>query len=694
MKGGIVESHKKIRRLASHVVDLIKAGEVIERPASVVKELFENAVDALADEVSVELLDGGRELIKVIDNGTGIPSSEISLALERHATSKLVVAEDLDSIASFGFRGEALASLAAVGRLTLRSRPPDQELGVEVEHDGQSETSRSEVAMNPGTTVALRELFASVPARRKFLKSSATEQAHVLDYLSSISLAYPAVGISLRHNGKVVFQVKKAQSLSDRLAQIYSDSKKEMVPFLFERGRVRIEGFAGKPQFARPSARIFVTFVNGRIVKDRFLRGGVLQAYSGLTIKGLSNSCVLYVSLDPAQVDVNAHPAKTEVRFWDPPVMQDFVTIALQGALKDAAAESLRQKTIAEDYGYSTRETPSAKPAAASKSHGLMSLSPARGAPSKSDSDGRMSLVTARDVAPALGSQKSGCELSHHEPRVATSQSASVARSGASFEPAQSVSLQANSIFEISGELQSGSVRQAPNRNNETLIKETQNDFSFGTYLGQFLNCYLIFQRSSDLLLVDQHAFHERILYEDLVVRNEPPVVQDLIAPILVPLTGSLCSMLRDHSAAFQKLGFEVEVLSSNEAALHGYPSFLNPSRAGALFEEVLARAISLSGLSQEDHHPIFEKARRCSGEFESLSPMERSMDSASAFHLIFATMACHGAVRSGDELSETQVRYLVRRSQGVDFFAHCPHGRPVTKVWNRREVEQWFQRI
>jgi DNA mismatch repair protein MutL len=650
-----MEAIKKIKRLPTHVVDLIKAGEVIERPASVVKELFENSVDALSDDIVVELIDGGKELIRVIDNGTGIVRQDLALALERHATSKLDTVEDLDSLSSFGFRGEALASLAAVGRFSIRTKTESDALGVEWDIRGLEETVKQEVVMNRGTTVTLKEIFGAVPARRKFLKATATELAHVQDYLSSISLAYPGVSVTLKHNGRVVFQLKKTAILMDRLVQIYSDAATEMMPFSYERGKIRIEGFAGKPEFARSSARLFVTFVNGRIVKDRFLRGGVLQAYSGLTIKGLSSSCVLYVSLDPSQVDVNAHPAKTEVRFWDPPVMQDLVTIALQSALKAAASQKMMGNL---DLVQSPLPPVS------------------RSAPPEHR--------TAASNKPSVDRMVIGRNENYPQNTLRATTSFSSLLPKTSFD--SNLGRQNDLGVEFPKQQQAEKVR---------LFENSEMDmFGGGKYLGQFLNCYLIFERGTELLIVDQHAFHERILYEEIVVKKSPVAIQDMITPILIPVTGVIGSLVNGKIQEFKNLGFATEVLQQNEIALHSFPAFLSPSRVGEVFEEILARVIALEGVGQEDHHPLFEKAKRCQGEFESLSPMERNLEASSVFHILYATLACHSAVRSGDPLAENQVKLLLRQSQGVDFFAHCPHGRPVSKVWAKKEVEQWFLRI
>jgi DNA mismatch repair protein MutL len=651
-----------IRRLPSHVVDLIKAGEVIERPGSIVKELFENAVDAGATEVTVELLDGGRALVRIVDNGCGIRPEEISLALERHATSKLTLPEDLLEMTTFGFRGEALASIAAVGRLTLRSRVANEALAREVDAESGVLSELRSVAAPVGTSITLKDLFSSLPARRKFLKSTATEFSHVQDYLLAMALAYPRVGLRLVHNGREVFRLPAAPDLSTRFAALHKDEAAAFVPFRYERGSFRVEGLAGLPETARPLPRLFLTFVNGRLVKDKVVRGGVLAAYGGLVLKGLLPSAVVFVTMDPARVDVNAHPAKTEVRFEDPLVVEDLVTVGIQEALKKRISSSM----LGARSTFETHVTPTRS--------GATSVSPGA-AP-------RFAKTDEPHSAPRTASARVPFSASAFAPSLERDGGAPAPR----LETDRSPAVFASRLLETEARAQPKEF---------TAVRG-----AFGTdchYLGQYANCYLMFQSDGDLLIVDQHAFHERVLYEDLSrAATEAGTLprQEMLSPLLVPVPRSVVGLVAEAAPAFLKLGFSVEALDSTQIAVHAYPAFLPVSRAAQVFEEVLARVVALSDLPGAEVHPLLLRASSVRGEFASLGAHERSLEAASVFHLLHSTMACHAAVRAGDPLNEELVRRLLLRSQDVDFFAHCPHGRPVYRRLKEKEVAEWFLRI
>lgn len=643
------ESSGGIRRLPSHVVDMIKAGEVIERPVSIVKELFENAVDAGASDVTVELLDGGRALVRIVDNGSGIRPEEIPLALERHATSKLTSPDDLLEMSTFGFRGEALASIAAVGRLSLRSRVAEEELAREVDVEAGVLSEMRPVAAPVGTSITLKDLFSTLPARRKFLKSTATEFSHVQDYLLAMALAYPRVGMRLVHNGRDVFRLPAAPDLATRFSALYKEEARAFVPFRCERGSFRVEGLAGLPELARPLPRLFLTFVNGRLVKDKVVRSGALAAYGGLVLKGLLPSVVVFVTMDPARVDVNAHPAKTEIRFEDPLVVEDLVTVGIQEALKKRISSAMQ--------GASVAAVPVPPPVVRSGATSFV-------APAVPTAPRRESF-SAASVAPVA-------PVALPEARSPNSD-----RSPAVF---------ASSLLETEA--------QTPAPSGKVLRG------AFGAdcrYLGQFAQCYLLFQSDGDLLVVDQHAFHERVLYEELsraARQSNSLPKQEMLSPLLVPVPRSVAGVVAEASAAFEKLGFAVEALGESQIAVHSFPAFLPVSRAAEVFEEVLARVVSLSDLPEAEVHPLLLRASSVRGEFASLGIHERSLEAESVFHMMHATMACHAAVRAGDPLNEELVRRLVLRSSDVDFFAHCPHGRPVYRRLKEKEVAEWFLRI
>lgn len=659
-----------VQKLPDHVINQIKAGEVVERPASVVKELLENSIDAQAQEIEIELLDGGRQLIRILDDGCGMAADDARMSLERHATSKLSSFEDLNELATFGFRGEALPSIASVSDFTLRTRRSEDAIGVEINvREGQAQEVKP-CGMSAGTEILVRDLFVHVPARRKFLRATGTELGHILEIVQSMALAYYRVGLRLSHNGREVLNFPPAQSLGDRFRALLGSEEGEFVPVQYEKGSFRLEGFVQKPDLARPVPRHFMTFVNGRLVKDRIVRNGVLSGYTGLVMKGLVPSCVLFVTLDPALVDVNAHPNKTEIRFTDPALVQDLVTIGLQS--------DLRRKTQNQMLStLPTRET-------------IVRVSPEvrselRSAPLETPLERRMELSpsgfssTSSTFNPALSpSMPSSFSTSRQPPAVAPRSSNPLTRQQAGFDFADKASA--------------------------TLIPAMDNSpaasahpLSRAAYLGQFKNCYLLFEASDDLLVVDQHAFHERILFEELCLQIEGETGlarQSLLAPLMVPVPPSIAEVLRDEEKTLLHLGFEIEVLAQKSVALHSLPTQVEAQKAAQLFDEIVARLLAVKGFVQSDAHPLVQQARKLSQEWLDAGVRPANLNRSEIFHLHLATVACHTAVRSGDPMNPEMVRRLLMRGTEVDFFAHCPHGRPVWRRWTEKDVAQWFARV
>jgi len=669
-----------IHKLPEHVINQIKAGEVVERPVSVVKELLENSLDAHATEIEIELIDGGRQLIRIIDNGCGMSSSDALMALERHATSKLVRADDLLSLSTFGFRGEALPSVAAVSDFTLRTRRSDDSAGVEIQVRKGERSEPRPCGMPPGTDITVRDLFESIPARRKFLRSTATEFGHIQELLQSMALAYFKVGLRLSHNGREVFRVLPAETLAERFQAVMGSEATEYVSVSYEKGAFRLEGYVQKPDSARPVPRYFITFVNGRLVKDRIVRNGVLSGYTGLVMKGLVPACVLFVSVDPQILDVNAHPNKTEIRFTDPALVQDLVTIALQADLrKTTQSEMLSTLPTAEtivrvpsDFRrgeWSTAELrqESAIARRSEPSGGQQNFQPTV----PRDAPARVTVPSTLRQPASLFSQKPEqfSEKSLDSKFTLASQSASIVES----RPAQS------------------------SRGSENL--SASNDaLSNASFLGQFKNCYLLFQAEDDLLVVDQHAFHERILFEELAFQIEGEhglARQSLLAPLMIPVPPAAAEVLKEEEEALRRLGFEIEVLHSGRSvALHALPTQVDIGQASELFDDVVARILAVRGFQAADAHPLIRKAHRLSQEWLDAGVRPANLTRREIFHLHLATVACHSAVRSGDPLNPELVRRLLQRGQGVDFFAHCPHGRPVWRRWTAHDVAQWFSRV
>ncbi len=648
-----------IQKLSSIVIDRIKAGEVVDRPVSIVKELVENAIDAGSTLVEVELLDGGKSSIRVKDNGSGLAPDDVRLAFERHATSKLKVVEDLEAIASFGFRGEALPSIASVSRCVMRSRELSASVGFERILTFGEHPEEREVAMAVGTEIVVTDLFSVVPARLKFLKATATELSHTIDFLTAMALAYANVGFVLSHNGREVFRYSAAANWENRLHDVLGTDASEFFAVNFDRGSFAVRGFAGRPEAARSVPRHFVTFVNGRNVRDKVIRAGVLQAYSGLILKGMLPSCVLFVTVDPKWVDVNAHPAKTEVRFHDASVIQELIAIGLQDAVKEAMATETRHK----------------RPE-------------------------NLNLKNAVEAA-KIQDKMAVIEKYQHRPSSLPASSVTLAKTTPNkifAAPNRSVqSIQSKkSIFENADEpsviAQSKPFIPIPN----VLFKsEARGPFSDSNYLGQFDNCYLVLEVQGDMFVIDQHAFHERILYEEFTLAFEKSGVaqQELLAPVLVKLPRGVAGLVTDQTESILQLGFRFEKMNEDTLALHAFPAFLPVDKAASAFDEVLARCLALGDAVPLNAHPLLVKAKNAREEWILAGMHPQSLKGRDVFHMFHATVACHSAVRAGDPLSAELVRRLLARAGDVNFFEHCPHGRPVYRRFTKSDVSQWFAR-
>ncbi len=640
-----------IFELPDSVINQIKAGEVVERPLSVVKELVENALDADADEISIDLFDGGKAMIRVTDTGSGMSPEDAALAVRRHATSKLSALDDLDHIATFGFRGEALASIASVSRFVMRTRRALDPSATQIENDAGSDWKISAVASPQGTQIEVGELFCNTPARQKFLRNTATEYAHVHDFVLAMSLAFPKVAWSFSHNRRRVLHVRRADDLVARARDVLGESYVDYVPVSFEKGSFGVEGFAGLPSAARSVPQHFFVFVNGRLVRDKTIRAGVFQAYAGLIMKGLVPSAILFVQCDPRWVDVNVHPNKTEIRFRDPALVQDLVSLAVAGCLRPALQAKVMPLPETQQ-GLPLQALPQIKTSASLSLESAPSARPA--VPT--------AQLTVRPVAPPISVNSGSAFLR---------QAREAERRLDTCEPGQ--------IFEAPSFSPSP---QAPLR-----------------YLGQFQKLYLLLEctESRELWVVDQHAFHERILYEGYLRSAEAPIPrQSLLTPLFVPLPASIGPVVASQSEVLGSLGFEVEWCEPMERlAIHAYPAFVDITRLTQVFDEVLVRLlVAVDPQLVDMEHPLLARVRDVRSAWASEGRAVAGLSPKDVFHLVYATIACHAAVRAGQDLRPEQVQYLLARARSVDFSAHCPHGRPVMRRFPITEVATWFERI
>jgi DNA mismatch repair protein MutL len=555
----------------------IAAGEVVERPASVVKELVENSLDAGARSITIAVEGSGKDKIRVADDGIGMSVEDARLALARHATSKLFDARDLSSISSLGFRGEALPSIASVSRFTLRTREHEADAGHEIELVGGEIVREAPAGIPPGTIVEVESLFFNVPARRKFLRADVTESSHIAATVASLAAAYPDVGFTLEHGKRPVLEAPSVGSRRERLYQLEKSWVESAVVLEEEIGGLSIEAWLAPPPEARGAASRLHLFVNGRPVRDRILHHAVMEAYRQVSSRSGTPLVYLFLELAPEKVDVNVHPAKAEVRFVD----QQFVHQAVFSAVRNA----LHGQRLAPEV-FMVRE--SYEPAAAE-------------APIPAFTDGAA-------IAEAL--------LSSSAPETT---------------PAFS------------------ELAQEP-----------------PTPLGQLRASYIVAADGESVWLIDQHAAHERILYEDLVDRGVAQMGQQLLlTPVPLELTASERITLEEELSDLASFGYDIEPFGSGDFLLRAVPASL----AGMDPVRLVRSALS-------------EREKDC-----------RSSTMREAGSRIAARIACHAAIKVNFELAPEKMRYLVRELWRARQSTVCPHGRPTTLRIGREQIERGFGR-
>lgn len=570
----------------------------MERPASVVKELTENALDAGGTRIAISVENGGRSLIEVSDNGSGMAPDDALLAVERYATSKIHEDGDLFAIGTLGFRGEALPSIASVSRFVLETRHRDAEAGIRVEMSGGILRKVTEIGAPPGTLVAVRDLFFNTPARRKFLKSVSTEMSHIADTVANLAMAWPGVSFTLHHDGREVKSWPAAGDAGLRVSEILG---RGVSLLRVERSAdgISLAGWIGSPEDTRSTSRSTYLYVNGRHVRDRVVQHALVAGYRGRIMKGRFPVAVLFVTVPPDRVDVNVHPAKSEVRFVDPERVHSLVEAAVAEALHQAGR-------------------PGRRPLAGSD--------PASG-PVPTPMDGPWFRPSA--VAEALPSFQ---------------------------RPTQDPPMEAASAPTTSP--------PAPTQ----LPVWEKRFFQELSVIGQFQETYILCEASGHLVIIDQHAAHERIYFEQLTRRDR--VVRQASQRLLLPETLDLnfqeADILRNLLPSFEAVGMEIEPFSGNTFAVKSLPAFLAGKSTAPMIAEVLEKT----------------------AEIGVAAGMERIVEES------LMVMACHGAIRAHRRLSREEIHHLLAQMDACETPSTCPHGRPTWIRWSVRFLEKAFRRI
>ena len=628
----------KIKILSADVANKIAAGEVVERPASVVKELIENALDAGSTSIRVEIRAGGKRLIRVSDNGGGMEREDALLALERHATSKVGRIEDLESIQTFGFRGEALASIASVSQFELLTRTADALEGTKVDVEGGVFRSVQESGCSPGTHMSVNNLFYNVPARLKFLKTDTTEMNHVTNQVTWAALAHPKIHFSLTHNGRSILDVRACDSYLERVRLLYGrEFAENLIEFTEELPDLKIYGLLGKPEFTKPNREYQLFFLNQRPIRSRIIGAALTEALDAMVAKDRQPVALLFLTLEPEAVDVNVHPAKIEVRFRNERTIYSGVVRMIRNAVH-------KTKYIPK-IETSTEQSPSEEDT------------------ESRDADLSQRVSTPRSTTPIGGR------------RVATTPTAQTQRGQRPPVPTQETA----DIGQETEAPDTSSEAQAPSTPTEVVVQPPQQQIPEGVNLSlldfenvqlkaNLFKTYIVAEAGDKIFFIDQHVAAERVLYERFVnqLKTDGIPVQGLLLPVTVEATPQQLGILKIHADIFKKLGFDLEEFGGNTILVRAIPSPLPTRVASQTVTDLLDK------LPEEPHTDV---------------QLPEAIDNA------LVTLACKAAVKAGDTLDMKEMMNLIKELSEAKLPFNCPHSRPIIVEMGRDELERRFHR-
>jgi DNA mismatch repair protein MutL len=598
----------RIRILPESLTNKIAAGEVVERPASVVKELVENSLDSGCGEIIVEIEAGGKRLIKVTDDGTGMSREDALLALERHATSKIIADSDLFSLSTLGFRGEALPSIASVSRFTLATRERGQIEGTEIYCEGGTIREVKARGMAEGTVVAVRNLFFNTPARLKFMKSNETEAGHVGDLLTRLAISRPEVRFTYVNDGRTVLRALNGDLRNRVVTLLGSSLASGLFPVQLNADGVSVRGFIAGPDLSRSNSSHFYTYINSRIIRDKVVQHAILQGYRNFMERGRYPVVVLFIDIPPGEVDVNVHPTKHEVRFRE------------QGKVHDIIHEAIASVLSATPWLRTGAKPPPQPPSSGASESRVAEVREALARYSP-EPERQRNLPGSRDQRPVTSDLKP-----------------------------------------------SNRDRELCNWNVEIRIPEPAGFFSTLAVIGQFNSAYILCQEGTDLVLIDQHAAHERVAFELLKAQFAAGEVetQGLLFPETMELSFRESAALNEHLDNIIRLGFALEPFGGTTWLVKGAPGMLSGGDHQRTLRDIL----------------------------EELMTLGRSRSFGDAVEEILARIACHSVVRGQHPLTTAEIRALFARMDTADFASNCPHGRPVMQRITLGEIEKMFKRV
>jgi DNA mismatch repair protein MutL len=634
----------RIKKLPDNLINRIAAGEVVERPASALKELLENSIDAKADRIIVELLDGGIKQIKVIDNGGGICDADLALALDRHATSKIQVDDDLYEIKTLGFRGEGLASIASISRFNLSSKLHDNQHGYKITSNFGALGEVIPNALNNGTVVEVNELYHNIPARKKFLKSDTTEYGHCRSIFERISLSYPQISFELKHNGKVIYQLL-TQTLLERIEKLFGNDYNKSPFEILETSinGLALSGYVYHPSYLTGNKTVQYFYVNGRYVRDRVIQNAVKQGFAGVLHHEHQPQYILFLEINPSEVDVNVHPTKSEVRFREVGQIHGFISSTIRKVLaqkKDALiANSFEPSTMlnGELLGASGNDVSRYFGGNMGGNDGGYSKNNNYGSSGKPDYTGSRSFQGNTDNSRLVREWLPPDDELSAKSRTAVLGSGNLPNMG---------------LF-----AGGGINPQAQDETSPTL----------GFAIAELNGVYILSQVEDGMIIVDMHAAHERILLERLKqqLSSNNIVAQNLLMPIMLEVDPILAAVVNDHGDELQKLGIEVKMANDNELEILATPMLVKTSNTSKLVLDILHEFANYGNTNALEQHQ----------------------------EEILSTIACHSAVRANHILTIPQMNAILRDMEQTLRADYCNHGRPTWFKMTMNELDSMFMR-
>ena len=652
-----------IQILDSATIDKIAAGEVVERPSSVVKELVENALDAGADAITVEIKEGGITFIRVTDNGSGIDSSQIRNAFMRHATSKIRSAEDLTHVVSLGFRGEALSSICAVAQVELITKTKDNLTGVRYVCEGAVEKECAEIGAPTGTTVLVKNLFFNTPVRRKFLKQPMTEGGYIIDLMEHMALSRPDTAFKLVVNGQVKFHTSGNGSLKEVIYRIYGkETASQLLPFEKETKGIKVEGFLGKPILNRSNRNFENYYINGRYIKSSLIAKALEDGYSNYLMQHKFPFTVLHFTIDTEMVDVNVHPTKMDVRFTGGNYLYDFVASSVAAALQQR--EMIPEALLSEEKEEETQKVKVPEPFEQQRTRQFQVMEEQRYEAVRSPRQDIFIREAAEESLKAMADNTSSDDDFFVQIPAGVADSTPALRAEAPTEPAAPGTAMPANAEQAAPSVKAESPKQLDLFEEKILTKENRPRYRI---LGQIFDTYWLIAFTDKLFVVDQHAAHEKVKSERLMkhYHEKDIVTQTLNPPIVVTLSAKEEATYLSCKDVFAGLGFEIEDFGGREYALRGVPVDLYGQEEKTLF---------LSVLDEMSEGPLHK----------DLTVVEEKL----------ATMACKSAVKGNHSFSFAEMEALIDELLTLDNPYNCPHGRPTIISMSKYEIEKKFKRI